>query len=117
MRVCQFRHFGVGGFILQGLARIAQIREVRAKGEAQLTDIKSVSHTLCHCALTVSVTIVDFDTVPETAVTTYIIAALLSGVALLMSQVTLEWALATICGTLSAACLMAYLLMKVDMRS
>jgi UDP-GlcNAc:undecaprenyl-phosphate GlcNAc-1-phosphate transferase len=55
--------------------------------------------------------------VRETAVTTYIIGALLSGVALLMSQITLEWAVATICGTLSAACLSAYLLMKVDMRS
>ena len=55
--------------------------------------------------------------VRETAVTTYIIAALLSGIALLMSQVTLMWATATICGTLSAACLSAYLLIKVDMRS
>lgn len=55
--------------------------------------------------------------VRETAVTTYIVAALLSGAALLMSQVTLEWAVATMCGTLSAACLSAYLLMKVDMRS
>ncbi len=55
--------------------------------------------------------------VRETAVTTYIIGALLSGVAILISQVTLEWAVATMCGTLSAACLSAYLLMKVDMRS
>jgi len=55
--------------------------------------------------------------VRETAVTTYIICVLLSGAALLMSQVTLEWAAATMCGTLSAACLSAYLLMKVDMRS
>ena len=54
--------------------------------------------------------------VRETAVTTYIIAALLSGVALLMSQVTLEWAVATMGGTISTACLSAYLLMKVDMR-
>jgi UDP-GlcNAc:undecaprenyl-phosphate GlcNAc-1-phosphate transferase len=52
----------------------------------------------------------------ETAVTTYIIGALLSGVALLMTQVTLEWAVATMCGTVSAACVSAYLLMKVDMR-
>src|SRR5262245_9301946 len=52
----------------------------------------------------------------ETAVTTYIIGALLSGVALLMTQVTLEWAVATMCGTISAACVSAYLLMKVDMR-
>lgn len=55
--------------------------------------------------------------VRETAVTTYIIGAILSTVALLMSQVTLEWAIATMGGTLSFACLSAYLLMKVDMRS
>jgi UDP-GlcNAc:undecaprenyl-phosphate GlcNAc-1-phosphate transferase len=54
--------------------------------------------------------------VRETAITAYIIGALLSGVALLMSQVTLEWALATMGGTISTACLSAYLLMKVDMR-
>jgi UDP-GlcNAc:undecaprenyl-phosphate/decaprenyl-phosphate GlcNAc-1-phosphate transferase len=55
--------------------------------------------------------------VRETAITTYVVAVLLSGAALLMSQVTLEWAIATMCGTLSAAVLSAYLLMKVDMRS
>jgi UDP-GlcNAc:undecaprenyl-phosphate GlcNAc-1-phosphate transferase len=55
--------------------------------------------------------------VRETAVATYIIGALLSGLALLVSQITLEWAVATMCGTISAACLSAYLLMKVDMRS
>ena len=55
--------------------------------------------------------------VRETAVTTYIIGGLLSGVALLMSQVTLEWAAATMCGALTAGGLSAYLLMKVDMRS
>ena len=55
--------------------------------------------------------------VRETAVTTYVIGALLSGVALLLSQITLEWAIATMCGTFSAAGLSAYLLMKVDMRS
>jgi len=55
--------------------------------------------------------------VRETAVTTYIVGALLSFVALLMTQVTIEWAAATMCGALSAACLSAYLLMKVDMRS
>src|SRR5438093_2431347 len=55
--------------------------------------------------------------VRETAVTAYIIGALLSGIAILISQVTLEWAVATMCGTLSVACLSAYLLMKVDMRS
>jgi UDP-GlcNAc:undecaprenyl-phosphate GlcNAc-1-phosphate transferase len=55
--------------------------------------------------------------VRETAVTSYIVGALLSGAALLMSQVTLGWAFATMFGTVSAACLSAYLLMKVDMRS
>jgi UDP-GlcNAc:undecaprenyl-phosphate GlcNAc-1-phosphate transferase len=55
--------------------------------------------------------------VRETAVTTYIVAVLLSGAALLMSHVPLEWAVATLCGTLSMACLSAYLLMKVDTRS
>jgi UDP-GlcNAc:undecaprenyl-phosphate GlcNAc-1-phosphate transferase len=55
--------------------------------------------------------------VRETAITTYIVGVLLSGAALLMSHVTLEWAAATMCGTLSVACLSAYLLMKVDMRS
>src|SRR5215470_18833467 len=54
--------------------------------------------------------------VRETAVTTYIIGVLLSGVALLMSQVTLAWAAGTMFGALSAACLSAYLLLKVDMR-
>ncbi len=53
--------------------------------------------------------------VRETAVTTYIVGALLSGAALLMSQVTLGWAFATMFGTVSAFCLSAYLLMKVDM--
>ena len=55
--------------------------------------------------------------VRETAITTYILGALLSTVALLMSQVTLEWAVATMGGTICFACLSAYLLMKVDMRS
>jgi UDP-GlcNAc:undecaprenyl-phosphate GlcNAc-1-phosphate transferase len=55
--------------------------------------------------------------VRETAVTTYIVAVLLSGAALLMSQVPLQWAVATMCGMLSLAGLTAYLLMKVDMRS
>src|SRR5205085_2115645 len=52
----------------------------------------------------------------ETAVTTYVVAALLGGVGLLLSQVSLEWAVATMGGTLSTAVLSAYLLMKVDMR-
>src|SRR6185369_7817633 len=55
--------------------------------------------------------------VRETAITSYVLGAILSGVALLMSQVTLIWAVATIGGTLSIGCLSAYLLMKVDMRS
>jgi len=55
--------------------------------------------------------------VRETAITAYIGGALLGGVALLMSQVQLEWAMATFAGTLSALCLSAYLLMKVDMHS
>ena len=55
--------------------------------------------------------------VRETAVTVYIIGALLSGVALLLSQVTFAWAIATVFGALSAAGLSAYLLMKVDMQS
>jgi UDP-GlcNAc:undecaprenyl-phosphate GlcNAc-1-phosphate transferase len=55
--------------------------------------------------------------VRETAVTAYIVGAILAGTALLMSQVALEWAVLTIGGTLSAACLSAYLLMKVDMMS
>jgi UDP-GlcNAc:undecaprenyl-phosphate GlcNAc-1-phosphate transferase len=55
--------------------------------------------------------------VRETAVTTYVAGAILAGAALLMSQVTIEWAAATICGTLSAACLSAYLLLKVDMNA
>jgi len=55
--------------------------------------------------------------VRETAITTYIVCALLGGVALLMSQVTTAWALATMGGTVTAALPSAYLLMKVDMRS
>src|SRR5215467_12839541 len=45
--------------------------------------------------------------VRETAITTYILGALLSTVALLMSQVTLEWAVITMGGTLSFAGLSA----------
>jgi hypothetical protein len=56
-------------------------------------------------------------TVRETAVTTYIVAVLLSGAAILMSQVPLGWAIATMSGMLSLAALSAFLLMKVDMRS
>jgi len=55
--------------------------------------------------------------VRETAVTAYILGVLLSGVALLLSQVTLMWAIATMCGIVCFGCLSAYLLMKVDMHS
>lgn len=55
--------------------------------------------------------------VRETAVTTYIMGALLGGSALLISNIRLEWAVATIGGMMSLACLTAFLLMKVDMRS
>jgi UDP-GlcNAc:undecaprenyl-phosphate GlcNAc-1-phosphate transferase len=55
--------------------------------------------------------------VRETAVTTYIIGVLLAFSAILMSQIPLEWAIAAMGGMLSMACLSAYLLMKVDMRS
>jgi UDP-GlcNAc:undecaprenyl-phosphate GlcNAc-1-phosphate transferase len=53
----------------------------------------------------------------ETAVTAYVVAALFGGVGLLVSQVPLEWAIATMGGTVSMAVLMGYLLLKVDMRS
>ena len=53
----------------------------------------------------------------ETAITTYIVGILLGFVALLMSNIQLEWAAAAVGGTLSVACLSAYLLLKVDMRS
>jgi UDP-GlcNAc:undecaprenyl-phosphate GlcNAc-1-phosphate transferase len=53
--------------------------------------------------------------VRETAVVTYVISLLLGGVAILMSQVPLNWAIATMAGTVSLAGVFAYLLMKVDM--
>src|SRR3989440_1794366 len=55
--------------------------------------------------------------VRETAVTAYIAGAILAGTALLMSQVDIQWAVVTMGGTLTVACLSAYLLMKVDMMS
>jgi len=55
--------------------------------------------------------------VRETTITTYIIGILLSGGALIVSQIPLEWAVATMAGMLSLAGLSAYLLMKVDMHS
>jgi len=56
-------------------------------------------------------------TVRETAITTYVVGALLGAAALVMSQIQLEWAFATMTGTMAIACLSAFLLMKVDMRS
>jgi UDP-GlcNAc:undecaprenyl-phosphate GlcNAc-1-phosphate transferase len=53
--------------------------------------------------------------VRETAVVTYVVSLLLGGVALLMSQISLNWAIGTMAGTVSLACVFAYLLMKVDM--
>lgn len=55
--------------------------------------------------------------VRETVVTAYVVGALLGGAALLMSQVSLQWAFGTLGGTVSAGVLTAYLLMKVDMAS
>jgi UDP-GlcNAc:undecaprenyl-phosphate GlcNAc-1-phosphate transferase len=53
--------------------------------------------------------------VRETAVTTYVVTAILGAAALTMSQVQLEWALATMLGIVSAGFVLAYLLLKVDM--
>ena len=53
----------------------------------------------------------------ETAITTYIVGALLGGVAILMSNIQLQWALAAVGGTMAVAALSAYLLLKVDMHS
>ncbi len=55
--------------------------------------------------------------VRETAVVTYIAGVLLAGVALLITQIPMEWAVGTLGGTVSLAGVSAYLLMKVDMRS
>jgi UDP-GlcNAc:undecaprenyl-phosphate GlcNAc-1-phosphate transferase len=55
--------------------------------------------------------------VRETAIITYIMGALLGGGALLISNIRFEWAIATMGGMMSLACLTAYLLLKVDMRS
>ena len=54
---------------------------------------------------------------PAAPITTYIVGVLLGFVALLMSSIQLGWAIAAVGGTMSVACLSAYLLMKVDMRS
>ncbi len=54
--------------------------------------------------------------VRETAMTAYTVGAILGGVALLMSQVQMPWAIGTLAGAMSAAFLSAYLLMKVDMK-
>ncbi len=53
--------------------------------------------------------------VRETAVTTYVLTAILCAAALAMSQVQLEWAVATMGGIVSMGFVIAYLLMKVDM--
>ena len=53
----------------------------------------------------------------ETAVTTYIVGILLGVVAILMSSIQLEWAAVAVAGTMSVACLSAWLLMKVNMHS
>lgn len=55
--------------------------------------------------------------VKETALISYFATFFLSGVALVMSQIQLEWALATTTGTLSLGVLSAYMLMKVDVTS
>ncbi len=55
--------------------------------------------------------------VRETAITAYVVGALLGGSALLMSNIQLGWALATMGGTMCLAGLFAYLLLKVDMHS
>src|SRR5690349_6284981 len=70
MRVCQFRHFGVGCFILQVLTRITQISAARG---VQLRT--RMSHA-APAQFTVSVTTVDFETAPEIAftVTMYVVA-------------------------------------------
>jgi len=53
--------------------------------------------------------------VRETAVTTYIVGILLAGLALMMSHVSLPWAIGAIGGAVTAGLLSAYLLTKVDM--
>jgi UDP-GlcNAc:undecaprenyl-phosphate/decaprenyl-phosphate GlcNAc-1-phosphate transferase len=56
-------------------------------------------------------------TIRETAITTYIVGTLLGVVAILMSNIQLEWAVVAVAGTMSVACLSAWLLLKVDMHS
>lgn len=53
--------------------------------------------------------------VRETAVMTYVVTAILGAAALVMSQVQIEWAVATLLGILAAALVLAYFLLKVDM--
>lgn len=55
--------------------------------------------------------------VRETAVMTYIAGVLLAGVALLMSQVTLEWAAGIVAAMVVVAGLSTFLLLKVNMAS
>ena len=55
--------------------------------------------------------------VRETAVTTYVATAVLGAAALVMSQVTLEWALVTVGAVVLLGVVSAYLLLKVDVGS
>jgi UDP-GlcNAc:undecaprenyl-phosphate/decaprenyl-phosphate GlcNAc-1-phosphate transferase len=55
--------------------------------------------------------------VPETAVVSYVITGLLGGTALLISQIPLQLATATIAGAVSVGLVTAFLLMKVDVSS
>jgi UDP-GlcNAc:undecaprenyl-phosphate GlcNAc-1-phosphate transferase len=56
-------------------------------------------------------------TVRETAVTTYAATLVLGGAALVMSQVTLEWALVTVGSIILLGAVCAYLLMKIDVEA
>jgi hypothetical protein len=53
--------------------------------------------------------------VRETAVVTYIVTAILGAAAVVMSQVQLQWAVATLVGIVTSGFVLAYLLLKVDM--
>ena len=53
--------------------------------------------------------------VRETAVMTYVITAVMGAAALVMSQVQLKWALATLSGIIAIGLVLAYSLLKVDM--
>jgi UDP-GlcNAc:undecaprenyl-phosphate GlcNAc-1-phosphate transferase len=55
--------------------------------------------------------------VRETAVMTYVVTAVLGGAALVMSQVEIQWAFATLLGIVASGLVLAYFLLKVDMTS